>query len=241
MYRQKHIVGVVPARGGSKGLPGKNIRPLLGKPLLAWTLEQARSSRYLDRVFVSTDSPEIQKVAQLYGGDVPVLRPATLAVDTTSTIDVLLHVLNYLEDQGDHYDYLALLEPTSPLREAADIDRGVEQLVDHPQAKALVSVTRHEGTHPVFNSVIDPASGCLRRPEGGAQFQFFRRQDLTSVYYFEGTLYISDVPTLIQRKTFYHDLTLPYIVPRWQAPEIDELLDFVCIESILKARQAGQI
>src|SRR5207248_658548 len=112
MYQGKRILGVVPARGGSKGLPKKNIRPLLGKPLLAWTLEQAKASQYFDRVIVSTDSVEIADIARKSGGDVPFLRPAELARDTTATIDVLVHALSYLKENGEFYDDLVLLEPT---------------------------------------------------------------------------------------------------------------------------------
>ena len=241
MYKNKRILGVVPARGGSKGLPNKNITLLLGKPLLAWTLEQARASRYLDRVIVSTDNQEIADTARRHGGDVPFMRPPALALDVTATIDVLLHAVAQLQRLGESYDYLALLEPTSPLRETSDIDECIERLVNHSAAKAIVSVALHEGTHPVFNVEIDAPSGCIRNPAGGADFKFFRRQDIPALYYFEGTIYISEMNTLLEKKTFYHELTLPYVVPRWKAPEIDELQDLVCVEALLKARATKQL
>jgi len=239
MYRGKRILGVVPARGGSKGLPHKNIRPLLKKPLLAWTLDAAKASNYLDRVIVSTDDHAIANVVRKHGGEVPFMRPAELAQDETSSIDVMVHAISWLKDQGDLFDYVIMLEPTSPLRETADIDQALEQLISHPQAKAIVSVTRLEGDHPEFHVVVDPASRCIRRPNGSSTFKILRRQDLDDMYFFEGTLYISEVAAFMKRRTFYHELTLPYIVPRWKSPEIDELQDFITVEALLKARMKG--
>jgi CMP-N,N'-diacetyllegionaminic acid synthase len=236
MIKGKSVLGVVPARAGSKGLPGKNIRPLLGKPLIAWTIEAALKSAYVDKTVVSTEDPRTAEIAKSFGATVPFLRPPELARDETPTIDVLLHMLDHLEKHNERFDYLILLEPTSPLREVSDIDGCMEQIVQHPAAKSIVSVARLEGSHPEFNAVIDPSSGCIRRLDGSSNFRFLRRQELTDVYYFEGTVYVSQVSALRERRSFYHDLTLPYVVPRWKAPEIDELSDFLTIEALLKAR-----
>jgi len=122
MYKGKKILALIPARGGSKGLPGKNIKPLLGKPLIAWTIEQAKASKYVDRVVVSTDDDEIAEVAIRYGAEVPFLRPKELARDDSPTIDAILHALDFFSDKGERFDLLALLEPTSPLRDSEDID-----------------------------------------------------------------------------------------------------------------------
>ena len=118
MYQGKTFLGIIPARGGSKGVPRKNIRPLAGKPLIAWTIEQARASRYLDRTIVSTEDEEIAHVAQACGGDVPFLRPPELARDDTPSIEPVLHAIGILED----YDYVVLLQDTSPFRAPEDID-----------------------------------------------------------------------------------------------------------------------
>ena len=108
MYKRKTILGLIPARGGSRGLPGKNIRPLLGKPLVAWTIEQALASKYLDRVVVSTDNEEITDVAKRCGAEVPFMRPKELAADDTKSIDVIFHTLDFFKHQNMEFDYLAL-------------------------------------------------------------------------------------------------------------------------------------
>ncbi len=239
MYKDKKIMALIPARGGSKGLPGKNIRPLLGKPLIAWSIEQALSSRYLDRVIVSTDYEDISEIAKKYGAEVPFLRPAELAADSSGSIDVIAHAVAFLGAQNAVFDYLVLLEPTSPLREAADIEKSVELLIDNSAAKAIVGVARLEGAHPEFNIIIDSATGCIRNAAGGADFRVLRRQELQDVYFLEGTIYMSEIPTLLSRRTFYHELTLPYVVPRWKSLEIDELHDFISAEALLKARIEG--
>ncbi|CEO88250.1 acylneuraminate cytidylyltransferase family protein [Syntrophaceticus schinkii] len=126
MYKGKKILGLIPARGGSKGLPGKNIKPLCGKPLIAWAIEQGLASKYLDKVIVSTDDEEIAKVSRSFGAEVPFMRPGELATDAAKTIDVVVHALEFLKQRGGlEFDYLALLEPTSPLRKNGDIDKSI--------------------------------------------------------------------------------------------------------------------
>lgn len=239
MYKDKRILALIPARGGSKGLPKKNIRPMLGKPLIAWTIEQARESRYVDKIVVSTDDEEIARISEKNGAGVPFVRPADLATDEAARIDVIMHALDYLESQGEVFEYLVFLEPTSPLREARDIDGCLEALLDHPLAKAIVSVSRLESGHPEFNVEIDAGTGCIRKLDGGTQFRVLRRQELKDVYFFDGTLYLSEVEALREKMEFYHELTLPYIVPKWKAVEIDEVCDFVCAEALLEARVKG--
>jgi len=241
VYKGKTILGLIPARGGSKGLPRKNVALLAGKPLIAWTIEQARSSRYLDRIVVSSDDSEIMSVAGRYGAEVPFRRPAALAADDAGSIDTVIHSVEFFRSSGTLFDYLVLLEPTSPLREAEDIDNCVELLVDDGRGKSVVSVSRLEGMHPAFNVVIDGATGFLRNIDGGSSFTALRRQDLPDVYYFEGTVYMSEVSFLLKKKTFYHELTLPYVVPKWKAVEIDDIYDLVCAEAILKMRSGLEV
>ena len=129
MIDGRGVIAIIPARGGSKGLPGKNVRPICGKPLIAWTIEKALRSRHLDTVMVSTDSPEIAEIAERYGAEVPFLRPDNLATDTASSYDVIDHALcHYRDIESSEFTYTALLEPTSPLREDDDIDRMIERL-----------------------------------------------------------------------------------------------------------------
>jgi CMP-N-acetylneuraminic acid synthetase len=123
------IIAIIPARGGSKGLPRKNIKLLLGKPLVAWTIEQAKNSKYVNKVVVSTEDKEIAEISRGYGAEVPFLRPKELARDDSPTIDAILHALNWFEESGEYFDIVVLLEPTSPLRDVEDKDKCVEILV----------------------------------------------------------------------------------------------------------------
>ena len=131
MYKNNKILGLITARGGSKGLPRKNIRTLLGKPLIAWTIDQAIASDYLDKIVVSTDSKIIADISKDFGAEVPFLRPKMLATDTATSVDVINHTLDYLTDKNQIFDYFALLEPTSPLRETSDINLAIEQLINN--------------------------------------------------------------------------------------------------------------
>lgn len=236
MLNGKRILGLIPARGGSKGLPGKNIRPMLGKPLIAWTIEAARGSRYLDRVVVTTDDQAIADVSLQWGAEVPFLRPAHLARDSAPSIEAIWHAMDWLDQHADRYDYLMLLEPTSPLRDAIDVDAAIGQLLACPEAESIVGVTQVEGAHPDFLSTME--AGFLR-PMAEAGFTVKRRQDLTTYYFFEGSLYCSTYAALRAKGKFYHDKTLGYVVPRWKSYEVDDLSDFILIESLLKARQDG--
>ncbi|MCX6112252.1 MAG: acylneuraminate cytidylyltransferase family protein, partial [Proteobacteria bacterium] len=141
MYNDKKILAVIPARGGSKGLPDKNIKKLYNKPLIVWSIEQAKESKYIDRVIVSTDSNEIAKIAVDHGAEVPFIRPSELAKDNTPTIDVLVHLINHLENNGSKYDILLLLEPTSPLRKRGDIDNAMKAFIDnYKNADSVISL-----------------------------------------------------------------------------------------------------
>ena len=230
------VLALVPARAGSKGLPGKNIRPLLGKPLLAWPIEAARASRYVDRVVISTDSVEFAALAQAAGADVPFLRPAEHASDTAPSIAFIEHALDTLAAAGDRFDLLVLLEPTSPLTEAADIDAALEALVAaRPRAESIVGVTALVSTHPAFAVRLD-AQG-LMQPYAAASFGLLpRRQDTEPLYSLDGSLYISTVEAIRRERGFCHARTLPFITPRWKSFEVDDLVDFICIEAILANR-----
>lgn len=224
------ILTVIPARGGSKGLPGKNIKHLINKPLIAWSIEQGMGSKYVNEVIVSTDSEEIADIARQYGARVPFLRPSHLAQDTSSTKDVLIHLIEELEKKGEFYDYLLLLEPTSPLRETSDIDASIEILVNTQGARSIVGVNRVERQHPVF---------CITLTENGFlesknQFATFRRQDIDELYFYEGSIYLSEIQAYKESGSFYHEQTLGYRVPKWKSFEIDDEVDFIIVEALLK-------
>lgn len=236
MISGRRVLALVPARHGSKGLPLKNVRPLLGRPLLVWPIEAALKSRYVDRVVLTTDSVEFAQVGREAGADVPFLRPPELAVDTSPSIEFILHAIEALEASGDCYDYLVLLEPTSPLTETRDIDLAIDTLVAHTlTADSIVGVSALVGAHPAFAVRIEQ-SGLLR-PFAVSQFASLpRRQDVEPLYALDGSLYVSSVAALRREKGFCHGRTLPYVTPRYKSFEIDDLVDFICVEALLSHR-----
>ena len=235
MFKKKKIIALIPARSGSKGLPGKNIRLLLGKPLLAWSIEQALASNYIDKVVVSTDSITIAAIAKKHGAEVPFLRPARLATDTAQTMDVVLQALQYFSEKQERFDYLVLLEPTSPLRETADIDKCIKKLAENRVGGiSLVSIAETGIIHPDFNVKISPRG--LLFPYAGDFKPAVRRQEVTRVYYLQGNIYISEISGVYRYGGFLHAKTLGYIVPKSKSIEVDDIYDFLCVEALLKAR-----
>ena len=237
MYKGKTILALIPARGNSKGLPGKNIRLLLGKPLISWSIQQALGSRYIDKVVVSTDSTKVASIARRYGAEVPFMRPKKLALDNAKSIDVVLHAINFYELQGYVFDIVVLLEPTSPSREISDINKAIEILVANQKAESIVSVAKLECAHPAF--LVKLKKGFFS-PYLNKAFKVSRRQELDDLYFFEGSLYIAYSKSLKNKKTFYHNRTLGYIVPKWKSFEMDDYTDFIIIEAILKAKKRKQ-
>lgn len=233
MIGSSKVLALIPARAGSKGLPGKNIRPLRGKPLLAWPIAAAKASQYVDRVVVSTDSAEFSEIALLHGADVPVLRPGYLAADTSPSSAAVIHMLDHLAANGEVFEYLLLLEPTSPLTEGSDIDAALETLhANRQDGDALVSVCELVNSHPVF-SVKCGKKGRIE-PYAAVDFtRLPRRQDVEPLFALDGSLYISVVDRYRETLSFCHDRTLSHLMPDYKAHEVDSLIDFICIEAIL--------
>ncbi len=239
MLNNKKILGVVTARAGSKGLPGKNLRPLLGRPLIAWTIEQGLASRYIDKLIVSTDSHEIANIARHYKAEVPFIRPSELSTDAATSLDVVEHALDFFENASEKYDFLVLLEPTSPLRAVSDIDGAIELCESLGEGTSVVSVAAAENTHPAFLFSMDCKylKPMLDRTPNG-----LRRQDLkTNFFYVEGSVYVSPVSLLRTQKSFYHSQTAPWIVERYKSVEIDELSDFIIAEALMLASIEGRL
>lgn len=231
MIGGKRVLAIIPARAGSKGLPGKNIRPLGGKPLLAWPVEAACGSAHIDRVIISTDSQDYADIAIAHGAECPFLRPAELASDTAPSIDFILHALDTLEAAGETYDLIVLLEPTSPLTEAADIDAALAQL-EASDAEAIIGIAAMETQHPAF-SVLRDDDGRIR-PAQSADFAHLpRRQDLDPVFALDGSLYISTTAAIRRERSFAHANTLGFVTERWKHFEVDDLVDFIAIEAVI--------
>jgi CMP-N-acetylneuraminic acid synthetase len=232
MINSRSAISIIPARGGSKGLPGKNIRSLCGKPLIVWTIEKALKSRYLDVVLVSTDSPEIAAIARDHGAEVPFLRPAELATDTANSYDVIRHALgHYRQSAGREFDYTALLEPTSPLREDDDIDRALAAL-DAAAGEFDSIVTLGEvGEHP---SIMKRLVGRGIEPFCKELVQTTRRQDNAPAYFPYGVAYIAKTDVLLEENTFYTRRCMGFPIRRYQNYEIDDVYDFYCAESVMR-------
>ncbi len=226
MYREKTFLGIIPARGGSKRLPRKNILPLAGKPLIAWTIDAAKKSKYLDRIIVSTEDKEIAEVSRNYGAEV-VNRPGHLATDESSTVDVILDLLEKIERS---YDYIVLLQPTSPLRNEKHIDEAIE-LLFKKNADAIISVCEAEHS-PLWMNTL---------PEDGKMNNFLspnllnkRSQDLPKYYRLNGAIYICEKESFKKYKSFFlKEKVFAYIMAQIYSVDIDTKIDFLISEVIL--------
>ena len=240
MINGQRILCIVPARAGSKGLPGKNVRLLGGKPLLTWPISAALESSHVDRVIISTDSQEYADIAVDAGADAPFLRPDELASDHSPSIDFIIHALDKLAQSGDHYDWLLLLEPTSPLTEAADVDAAIAMLAAADGlAESVVGVTAMESQHPAYSVTRHP-DGRIAPLQGQRFADMPRRQDLTPMFNLDGSLYLSTVSALRRERNFCHDRTFGYVSSQEKALEVDSLTDFICIEALLAYRKSMQ-
>lgn len=233
MINGKRVIAIIPARSGSKGLPGKNIKMLHGRPLLGWPILAAKNSKYVDKVIVSTDSEKFAEIARMQGAEVPFLRPEELSGDTAKSIDVVFHALDFFRSNGEKFSYVVLLEPTSPMTEASDLDSALVRLEKNSGgALSIVGISKVEATHPAFDVCLDNTGKII--PYLHELGESVRRQELKPLYFFDGSLYISRVEALYQKKTFYHDATLGYVTPRWKALEIDSLFDLLCAEAVME-------
>ncbi len=232
MIREKRVLAIIPARGGSMGLPGKNIRVMCGKPLIAWSIEKAKKSNYLDMVLVTTDSQKIADVSTQFGARVPFLRPAEMATDKASTYDAVRHALTFLkEKEGQSFDYIVLLEPTSPLREDDDIDRMLEQLqAREGDFDSIISVGEID-EHP---SIVRRLSGDHLEPFCPELQRTTRRQDNEPAYFPFGVAYIAKTEALLTENTFYTRRCTYFKIKRYQNYEIDDIYGFLCAERIMK-------
>ncbi|MBU6398863.1 MAG: acylneuraminate cytidylyltransferase family protein [Verrucomicrobia bacterium] len=227
------LLALIPARGGSKRLPGKNKRRLAGRPLIEWTIAAALGSERVTRTVVSTDDPEIAEVARRAGADTPFLRPAELATDLADSVSVARHALEFLRSAGETYNTLALLQPTSPLRAAAQIDAAVE-LLERKQASAIVSVCRAEHTPLGMNTLpADRSMDHFLSPRVAHK----RSQDLPVYYRVNGAIYLIEVPVFLSEATFFPKRgSYALIMDRESSVEIDEEIDWVVAESLMAAR-----
>ena len=226
----KEILAIIAARGGSKGLPGKNIRELCGKPLISYTIEAAKEAKYITRVVVSTDDDDIARVSKESGADIPCMRPDELATDNASSIDAVLHMVNYLKEVENYNpEFIVLLQPTSPLRNSKHIDEAIKKLLE-TNMDAIVSVCESE-VSPYWSNVFNEDKLEYFIEEGK---KITRRQDLPKVYRMNGAIYGIKTDVFIKEKTLEPESLTGYIMSNKDSVDIDEALDFKFAEIIMK-------
>lgn len=225
------ILVIIPARGGSKGIPHKNIKPLNGKPLIHYTIDEAREIVGDEDICVSTDDPEIIKCVEDYGLIVPFVRPEELATDTAGTYEVLLHALNFYEKQGRHYDVVLLLQNTSPFRKAEQIKEALKLYT--PDVDMVVSV-KECPANPYYCVFEEDNNGYLHVCKGDGNI--FRRQDAPKVYEYNGAIYIMNAKIL--KTTHMHKMQkrVKYVMDDMSSFDLDTMTDWNIAESIVKER-----
>lgn len=225
MYKGKTILALIPARGGSKGIKYKNIRVVGGKPLIAWTIEEAKKSKYIDRIVVSSEDKKILAVAAKFGGGVPFIRPKDLSRDSTPGIAPVLHALNALPEK---YDFIVLLQPTSPLRISNDIDAAIKRCLSS-KSQSCVSVTEPEKS-PYWMFVVNKTQRLEKLLTGQTPD---RRQSLPKIYAVNGAVYVAACDWLLRSKTFIGARTVAYKMPPERSLDIDSLLDLYKMKAYL--------
>mgnify|MGYP001572055875 FL=1 len=228
MYKNLKILALITARGGSKGIPKKNIRLFLGKPLIYWTIKEALKSGYEDKVVVDTDSAEIAKIARRYGAEVPFLRPKKLATDKANSIDVLFNSVKWFRGRGQVFGIIVLLQPTSPLRQRGDID-GTIKLLAKNGARAVVSVT-DAFCSPLLMNVL-PKNYSMKNFLSKRVINS-RRQKLPKYFQLNGAVFTGYTDYIKKNNGFFGNKTFAYMMPRERSVDIDDIYDFKFAESL---------
>ena len=232
MIDNKKILAVIPARLGSKGLKKKNIKLINNQPLINYSIRSCLKSKLIDKIFVSTESNLIKKISEKQKINIDFLRPKNLSLESSKTFDVIKHVIMELKKKNNSFDYVALIEPTSPIRKKKDIDNGIKIL--HKNRKnfdALISLGEVSETPNFLKKLnnklkISPAFSKLKK--------IHRRQDAEKYYFPYGVIYIAKVKNFLKEKTFYCKNSIGMLIDKFQCYEIDNMNDFICVEAILK-------
>jgi CMP-N,N'-diacetyllegionaminic acid synthase len=234
VYNGHRVLAIVPARGGSKGLPGKNIAALGGKPLIVWTIEAATKSAYIDRLILSSDDDSIIQVALDHGCDVPFRRPDDLAGDETSTVEAVRHTLMELDES---YDYIVLLQPTSPLRNTNDIDFCISRCIDSNSATATtLSVNKKPVDWSYYLSKdgrLAPVLDHNKRPD--------QRQQATDSYSLNGAVYVASAQYIESNDQFVNQDTYGCPMPTRRSIDIDDECDLIFAEALVQAHIAKRV
>ena len=228
----KKRIGLIPARGGSKGIPHKNIYNLNGKPLIAYSIEEglkAKEQGYLDKVVVSTDDNEIAEISKKYGAEVPFLRPEELASDKSKSVDCMIHAIQYYKDLEIEFDTMVLLQPTSPLRNAADIIAAIE-IYDREGVDSLISCYKEESMNEYNSYYLNCNIGMPLKKEHNLGM---RRQDIRPLYVRNGAIFITDVHYMLESRLVIGDKPAVYVMPQDRSANIDTWFDMEQVEWML--------
>ena len=223
----KKILAIIPARGGSKGLPRKNIIDLAGKPLIAWTIEASLNSKYISKTIVSSDDEEILNISRQYKSNI-IKRPSELALDTTTSEPVVKHVLDELKKKNEEFDYLVLLQPTSPLRDTENIDNAFDVLFQN-NATALIST--YEINNKILKAFKKKQNGFIEGISNN-EYPFISRQSLPKTYISNGAIYIIKVDEFLKNISFYTNKTISYLMSEIKSIDIDTKDDFYRVKKI---------
>lgn len=225
MIHGKRVLVYIPARSGSKSIKDKNIVDVAGKPLMAYTIEAAKASKYVDRVIVSTDSEQYGAIAQKFGADVPFLRPSEFATDTSPEMDTTIHLMDWLENNGLEYfgkfDIIMRLQATSPLRTAEDIDKGLELFVSK-DADSIISVFECPVTPLWMNTLPQDLSMANFIPE---PIRRKNRQELPTHYQLNGAIFAARWDFIKQKKSWYGEKSYAFIMSKEHSVDVDDMLD----------------
>lgn len=230
MYKDQKILCIIPARGGSKRLPGKNIKSLNGIPLIGYAIRAAKGSRYVDKIIVSTDDEEIAHVAKEQGAEVPFMRPTELATDTATTLAVLQHAVKYLNDAGEKFNIIVLIQPTVPGVESIDVDVAIEKLVDSGSSSCISICEIND--RPEFMYRLS-GEGMITRYNNT---HVGRTQDMEPLYRVNGAVYATAHDTLMKDNLIIDNTSCAgVLMPRERSIDIDSALDFTLAEQLLKS------
>ncbi|MFB3883644.1 MAG: cytidylyltransferase domain-containing protein [Thermodesulfobacteriota bacterium] len=239
MSEKLRVLGVIPARGGSKGVPRKNIKLLCGKPLIAYTIVEALKSKYLTKVVTSTDDEEIARIAREWGSDV-IMRPKDLGTDDSPVIETIKHAILFTQEREKVvYDYIALLQPTSPLRIVEDLDAAIEKMICEGGDSATAVTEINDSRHPARmkrvenNRIVD-----IYDPD----LDFAPRQRLPKIYIRNGAIYIVKREIVFEKNSLRGDACIAHIMPEERSVNIDSITDFMLAELMIgKSDRVGQV
>lgn len=228
---KKNILAIIPARSSSERLPGKNVKELNKKPLIAWTIESALGSESIDKIIISTDDRKVIEIGSQYGIEIPFVRPKKLSSATASSFEVIDHAIQFYKSKDEHYSGIMLLQPTSPIRTSEDIDNAVKLLDEN--TLSVISVCRSPHSPLWSNTLPDDLS---MKNFMKSELKNTRSQDLPVYYQLNGAIYVSDTDYFLKNKGFFGERTKAYVMPEERSIDIDTLLDFKFAELLLKER-----